>query len=474
MYFQQILDSFHQRRRRPHTPDFRIQRHRTGWRVFDGQTPIAFCWPTFMDIWSFSPFEEPQLAHVEEPGAVVDLHTVHNSVVNLAPHGWPRHWLADGRSPDDCVRWRWTASHGPRLEARITAAFAEAERIQWVFRVRYDPAWARYRYTFDIDAWKREPAGMEPLNMMLAGALEARGENRRWTHSIWESIDGRLRRVVHSNALFSCTDYADATWRTRHVPYRHAWVAYAAHRSFNPAMLLHANNVPMRLAICSQLFDEHIIWADAGEDNLDPDGFFHFHMQAEFVNLGAGLARRLLKAATDPIRPRRWRQEQVGLPFHMDAVNSFEKPVDPWQPEACPILVVPKAAGAAVQWTDEAAHSGRRSIRLSARAINERQELFPTGAVCNVRPHRRYRLSGWIRTRGVERFARLELAGYEYTYNNIIHNAASPPVSGDRSWTPAAVELDSADEAYLMPKLVLYGPGTAWFDDVQLTEASAG
>jgi len=34
------------------------------------------------------------------------------------------------------------------------------------------------------------------------------------------------------------------------------------------------------------------------------------------------------------------------------------------------------------------------------------------------------------------------------------------------------VELDSGDEAYLMPKLVLYGPGVAWFDDVELTERS--
>jgi len=469
MYLDTILTSF-ETRKKTYTPRFRVQRDKRGWRMFDGDKAIGFWWPTFCDIWAFSPFEPPEMANVEPPGKVVDLHTLHNTYVNLAPHGWPKHWLDQVDSPSTCLKWQWVKKSGTRLEARITGTFADGERIQWVFGLRYDPAWARYRYTIDIDAWKREAVGMEPLNMMLAGALTARAENRRWTHSVWEDPNGTLRRVVHSNALFHGTDYEDATWRTRNAPYRGAWVAYAAHKSFNPAMLIHQNNVPMRLAICSQLFDEHVIWNTAGIENVDEDGLFHFQMRAEFVNLKPTLARTLLRKAIDPVQPKLWRLDMVVLPFYMDRVNAFEQEADAWQAEDCPVLGLSRDKAAPIQWVTDASHSGRRSIRIQARGIAERQELHPVGAVCNVRPHHRYRLTGWIKTRGVDRFARLELAAYEYQFVNTIDMACTAPVAGTKGWTQVAVELDSGDEAYLMPRLVLYGPGTAWFDDVQLTE----
>ena len=39
---------------------------------------------------------------------------------------------------------------------------------------------------------------------------------------------------------------------------------------------------------------------------------------------------------------------------------------------------------------------------------------------------------------------------------------------GSGGWTRVEAELDSGDEAYVMPRFVLYGNGTAWFDDVML------
>ena len=473
VYLAQILESMEEDSSRQHSPKFRVVREARGWRMCDGDRDIGFCYPTFFDIWSFSPFEPPEIANPESVGKVVDLHTLHNTMINLAPHGWPGHWKAGGMQPDQCVTWDWVCDSEELLEAKITATFAQGERIQWVFRVRYDPTWARYRYTFDIDAWRLSADGMEPLNMMLAGALAERPECRRWTHSIWEDADGKLRRIVHSNALFHCTDYgapADCRWRHRNVPYTGAWVAYAAHESFNPAVLIHGTNVPIRLAICSQHFDEHIIWADAGHEILDEDGLFHFRMSAEFVNLGPRMAQDLLAQAADPVRPKQWRHELIALPFHMDTVNSFEEPVDVWAPEDCPIIALPKGNDGPQCWADGIAHSGTHSVRLQAGAVSERQEVYPVGAVCRVKPHRTYRLLGWIRTECVERYARLELASYEYTFTNYLDIAGSPSVCGTQDWTQVEVELHSGDEAYLMPKLVLYGPGAAWFDDIVLKE----
>ena len=110
---------------------------------------------------------------------------------------------------------------------------------------------------------------------------------------------------------------------------------------------------------------------------------------------------------------------------------------------------------------------------MSAEFVNLRSHMaqeFLTQATDPVKPHRTYRLSGWIRTERVERYARLELASYEYTFTNYMDVAGSPSVCGTQESTPVEVELNSGDEAYLMPKLVLYGPGMAWFDDVLLEE----
>jgi hypothetical protein len=476
MYLDQILTRFHLRTPRPHRPAFHVRRETGGWRVFDGERALAFFMPLALDIWAFSPSAPDEIANPEAPGKVVDLHTVHNSFINFGAHGWPRHWFTDPRGAEGLVRWHWEKDSGRSLRASVRVAAPDGETALWRLGIWYDPRWGRYRYVCEIAARKLDPDALEPFNLMLAGALACRPAERRWTHSIWENPDGQLRRIVHSNALFMGTDYGNfregsGPWRWRAAPYPRAWIGYAAHRSFNPAVLVHATSVPLSFATCSQLFDEHLVWNRAGQDNLGRDGYFHYRMTVEVVNLPATLAQRFLEAASDPARPRRWRHEQIALPFAMDCANSFEDRVDPWAPEECPVLLLPKGSDGPVTWARDAAHSGRRSIRLRGQNSTRRLELFPCGAVCRVQPHRRYRLHGWIRTREVARFARLELATYEYTYANVIATAQSAPVSGTRDWTEVSVELDSGDEAYLMPRLVLYGAGTAWFDDVGLSEA---
>ncbi len=467
-WLKTIVDSLKTNAPNAYTPALHIQDEGDAWRVFDGDRQLATFYPLFLDIWAFSPFEPDEIANPEPPGKVVDLHTVHNTFLNFGMQGWPRHW-----SPAD-LRWNWEKEHGDELIATITLAAKEGETARWRLTVSYDPAWGRYRYQVAIDARKMDPDGFEGFNLMTAGALEDRPAKRRWTHSVWENPDGQLRRIVHSNALFQCTDFGGmrnggGPWRGRHLPYPKAWMAYAAHPTFNPAFLIHRTTVPLLAATCSQLFDEHIVWAQAGQDNLGEDGYFHYHMELEFVNLPAVLAKELLEQAADPTRPKKWWNETMALPFRMDIENSFETAVDPWLPEECPILELPKHRDGPIAWTDETAHSGARSIRLRQKEKG-RLQLFPTGAVCKVKPNTRYRLSAWVKTADVADAARIELAGYAYNYTNISHQAASRGLRGSNEWTLLEVELDSGDQAYLMPYLVLEEAGTAWFDDVSFFE----
>ena len=464
MHFETIVDSLRRAAPRPHSPAFRIQAEGENWRIFDGDRALALFRRTNLDIWAFSPFEPDEIANPEPPGKVVDLHTVHNTYINFGIY--PRQW--HGRS----MVWNWLRTAGIELEAGIRLSGPDDENCAWRLTVAYDPVRAGYRYRVSIAARKLDPAGFEPFNMMTAGALAERPEQRRWTHSVWENPDGTLRRLVHSNALLFCTDYGNAReghgpWRHRNLPYPSAWVAYAAHATFNPALLIHKTTVPLLGATCDQLFDEHIIWNTAGQDNLGDDGFFHFEMELEFVNLPAPLARDLLVQAADPVRPKRWRHETLALPFYLDRPNRFDKVLDPWAPEECPLFRIPISPDGAIAW-DPCGRAGTRSIRLQAGATDQPMQLFPGGAVCRVRPHSRCRLSGWIRTAGTTGQARLLLQGFAYTYGNILSSAASAPVAGTTDWTRVEVELDSGDAAYVMPRMELAGPGTAWFTELLL------
>ncbi len=467
--FQKIEKALLLKEPRAYVPAFRIAREGEDVRLFDGDRALALFRQTNLDIWAFSPFEPDVMANPEPPGKVVDLHTVHNTYLNFGAHAWPAHWNGCALS------WRWERESGETLVAVVALDAPEGERCRWRITVSYDPAQGRYRYQVAVDARKRDPAGFESFNMMLAGALEDRPEKRRWSHTLRGDADGQTRRIVHSNALFECTDFGnmrtgEGPWRHYHLGYPQAWVAYAAHPVFNPACLIRRTTVPLMGATCSQLFDEHIIWTRAGQDQVGEDGYFHFHLDLEFVNLPAPLAKRLLKQAADPAKPQGWMNERVAIPFHMEVENAFETAVDPWQPETCPILVVPAGPAGAITWADDQAHSGSRSIRLRQQKA-ERLSLFPLGAVCKVRARTRYRLSAWVKTEAAAGGARLELAGFAYTYRNISHQAASADLRGTTDWTRLEVELESGEQAYVMPFLVLDGPGTAWFDDVRLGPA---
>ena len=194
-----------------HTPQFHIRQEGGNWRIFDGDKAIALFGQHHLDIWSFSPFEPDEMANVKPPGKVVDLHTMHNTVINFGTQGWPKHWLLQGEL-DDLVKWTWLKKSGRELVARISVDLADKESGHWLLRVWYDPAWGRYRYSCDIEVRKLDPGLMEAFNLMTAGALADRPEKLRWTHAIWENADGELRRITHSVALLSGTDYASVSY----------------------------------------------------------------------------------------------------------------------------------------------------------------------------------------------------------------------------------------------------------------------
>ncbi len=467
MYFDQIVNSFSKDVPRQYSPRFHIRREDLGWRIFDGDIDIAMVLVqnVVFDIWRFSPWEEPIIHNTEPLDKVIDLHTMHNTYINMGKHGWPEAWT---RKSGTNTRIDLGKESGEELEMSFHLTAPSEEECTWRFRICYDPDWHRYRFSWTIDARKRDFYGFEPFNLMAAGAVEDRAERRRWTHSVWESTDGQLRRFVHSNALFvSCDNWF---WSRRNYKSPEAWVGYAANATFNPFVLVHKSNTPLRGALCECLFDEHILWGDAGVENFGSDGFFHFHMEVEVVNAGKNLAQQLMEQASDLQQLDKLPRTNYVLPFYVDRVNSFDAQVDLNKPEDCPIFVVSANSEENCAWDRNIGHADSFSLRLSGTAAGKRNELFTKCAVVRVKPRTSYRLSGWIRAESVEEFACLELSTYRYASTNIINTAKSRNVKGSGDWTMVDAVLDNVDDAYVLPKLVLSGKGTAWFDDLRIEE----
>jgi alpha-N-arabinofuranosidase len=118
---------------------------------------------------------------------------------------------------------------------------------------------------------------------------------------------------------------------------------------------------------------------------------------------------------------------------------------------------------------DTVAHTGSRSVRISASAGGDAAWT----AIAPVRPYARYRLSGWIRTDQVEAAtgmgALLNLHGLGRT--------RTEAVTGTRDWTRVALEFDTEGNDAVQINCLLGGwgrsRGTAWFDDVALEMLSA-
>lgn len=124
-----------------------------------------------------------------------------------------------------------------------------------------------------------------------------------------------------------------------------------------------------------------------------------------------------------------------------------------------------------LSWDGTVAHSGRHSVRIQSPTAQDVWWVQTVG----VRTHTLYRLSGWIRTRGVMRSAEERDAGANISLLGTFDRSVA--VLGDHDWTQVAVTLDSGDltDITVAARLGFWGgttAGTAWFDDLSLTEVT--
>lgn len=122
-------------------------------------------------------------------------------------------------------------------------------------------------------------------------------------------------------------------------------------------------------------------------------------------------------------------------------------------------------AGQATFQHAQIGRTGQRSVEIASEGGAD----VAWSTRVTVDPFARYRLSGWIRTEGVE-----PVQGGRGALFNIhgLDGAATPAVTGTRDWTRVEVEFDIEDQTELQVNCLFGGwgraRGRAWFDDVAL------
>jgi len=169
-----------------------------------------------LDIFKFSPFEDAVVANHPDPECPVsDMHTLKNSCISF-PYFYSKDLIDGVENPHHNVKMEWVSDSGEKVHARIAGEFPEDQRFVYEITIDYDELRNQYRFQFKMDFWKLAPTGFEPLNFLMAGALRGRKELNRWSHSIYEDRFNKLRKIVHSNALFCATDYGEPPyWRQK-------------------------------------------------------------------------------------------------------------------------------------------------------------------------------------------------------------------------------------------------------------------
>ena len=112
-------------------------------------------------------------------------------------------------------------------------------------------------------------------------------------------------------------------------------------------------------------------------------------------------------------------------------------------------------------------HTETPSVKISSADGADASWSFPV----QLQPHTDYRLSVWAKTENVQLDGGL---GVQLNLHELQMESKSSPISGTNDWTEITTEFNSGQHDSLLVNLLFGGwgqaTGTAWFDDVQLTE----
>jgi len=242
------------------------------------------------------------------------------------------------------------------------------------------------------------------------------------------------------------------------MPEDSGFVGWVAERDMNPFLEIIRSTPRTRFGTCSVWYDQHV-FALPPEQKGD-DGLYHITAAYRLLSLPLPVAKELEDAARTMLPA----PAQAGpMGFRQGIVNDFE-------------TLIPAGTlyngcmwGHSAKYDGTTGHSGTHSLRLNG---GETAQPMHGGTPIFVETAKRYRLSAWVRTRGVTgKGAFLRVNEVFWGGNDVRATHYSKSLTGDNDWTQLQIEFKPiAGDPFAMPGLVVDGSGAAWFDDIELVE----
>jgi hypothetical protein len=410
------------------------------------------------------------------------------------PAKLPRHYhLPEYQGLRSTICW-WLANwKRERIGAELHAAIEGDEVVfaveeQWQDgsrglhrgRLRYDVAWGRYVVECDAALKARQVIGAQEFtNLLPAGLSDSRPGREKYQHLLWLDGESTLRRRGKNPLWANAAGSADVTGR-RCIP-DGGFLAWGVEAQMNPVIEIVRADPPVGAMTCDNLLDEHLMLA-APDARHCPDGWFHLNVQYRLFSLPQALAGVLCDEAqpleTGPFLAWKFQYaptqgpigadltciELPGQPFYR--VADFNTPVSWDEPYSGQLWTASCDPRADLYYDRETGHTGHCSLRL--RADGGQKRFYPcTGPTVHTEEGRRYRISGFIKTRGVVR-AWLEAAEVLFRPERPVARHATAAVEADEDWTyvETCYTARGADAPFAALFIAAEGDGFAWFDEI--------
>jgi hypothetical protein len=435
--------------RRAHTPEFRLVRvsewkyRREFYWIMDGQQQIGLLnlWIGEIEMFRFFP-PAGELVRYRMP-AVQHWATIQGPRITMVPQGT---WT--NMDETACLQ-----QGGETLRLRCRKKLEDRSEMTQYFTLRFDPVLG-YIWDCRFQLQSERPLKFEYTNLLTGGLSESRERRKRYQKCIWTRRDGTLC-YMYQNPL-SMVQSGGPAWTD--APEDGGFFGWVAERDMNPFLEILQSAPRATFVTCSQWYDQHVF-------NLLPvrtgaDGLYHVTAAYRMLSLPLPAAKELEDAARTML-PTSSGEAPVG--FRQGVVNDFEKPI--------PAGTLYNGAmwGGGAGLDTRLGHSGSRSLRVGGGSA---AEPIAGGTAIYVETGKRYRLSAWVRTRGVTgKGAYLRVNEVFFSWADVRATHRSKALTGDNDWTRLELEFEpGAGDPFGVPGLVVEGRGTAWFDDLEMVE----
>jgi hypothetical protein len=432
--------------RRAHRPDFRIvpveeEKYRgTFFWMADGAQKVGLLNLSFGEIELLRAFPPDGGVTVEyRMPAVHSWASLLGPRISIVPQGT---WTNRGEMT-------YVQDRGERLRLRYHEAFTgRTEMVHW-FTLRFDPVLG---YLLDCAFEMRldAPRKFEYANLLPNAVADARDERKRFQKCLWNRRDGALCYMYQNPR--SMMQGAGPDWTD--LPDGGGLVGFVAEPDLNPFLEIVRSEPRATLITCSVWYDQHIF--NVLPERKGEDGLYHVAAAYRFLSVPLPVAKELEDAARTMLPVGK---DNGPMGFRQNVVNDFE-------------ALVPAGTlyngciwGHSAKYDSAVGHSGTHSVRLGG---GESAGPIHGGPLLHVDAGRRYRLSAWVRTRGATgKGACLSVKPWFEGGGE----RRSEYLSGEAEWTPLAIEFRAGpDDQHAIPRLIVEGPGAAWFDDIEFKE----